>query len=280
MVKLSTTIVASLALGSEAVMLKKPTPAVMNLRGGLAGLDPTDVATKANYLNLVNAGVMTLAGETTGRLYGIKDPSPVMSQMAEWAGSLILMVAITTYKAIDGGDFTNALAWGSVPALIQNVQGLLRGTAGKLGFGTAAQYMPALVSAVLTAGLFGKAGPLDSALALKITAVWFLANGLVGYFATEPFMGAWEAPPMSSADMAFGKFFCGIMACAGIFVSSVAFLDIDILTAIGYTWAAFLATNLEGLFLSKTYEKMGADLTGCYVWAAIQAVVAGAILIK
>ena len=27
-------------------------------------------------------------------------------------------------------------------------------------------------------------------------------------------------------------------------------------------------------------EKMGADLTGCYVWAAIQAVVAGAILIK
>ena len=280
MVKLWTTIVASLALGSEAVMLKKPTPAVMNLRGGLAGLDPTDVATKANYLNLVNAGVMTLAGETAVGLYGVKDPSPVMSQMAEWAGSLILMVAITTYKAIDGGDFTNALAWGSVPALIQNVQGLLRGTAGKLGFGTAAQYMPALVSAVLTAGLFGKAGPLDSALALKITAVWFLANGLVGYFATEPFMGAWEAPPMSTADMAFGKFFCGIMACAGIFVSSVAFLDIDILTAIGYTWAAFLATNLEGLFLSKTYEKMGADLTGCYVWAAIQAVVAGAILIK
>jgi len=279
MVKLSTTIVASLALGSEAVMLKKPTPAVMNLRGGLAGLDPTDVATKANYLNLVNAGVMTLAGETAVGLYGVKDPSPVMSQMAEWAGGLILMMAITTLKAIDGGDFTNALAWGSVPSLIQNVQGLLRGTAGKLGFGTAAQYMPALVSAVLTAGLFGKAGPLDSALALKITAVWFLANGLVGYFATEPFMGAWEAPPMSSADMAFGKFFCGIMACAGIFVSSVAFLEKDILTAIGYTWAAFLATNLEGLFLSKTYEKMGADLTGGYVWAAIQAVVAGAILI-
>ena len=85
---------------------------------------------------------------------------------------------------------------------------------------------------------------------------------------------------MSSADMAFGKFFCGIMACAGIFVSSVAFLEKDILTALGYTWAAFLATNLEGIFLSKIYEKMGADLTGCYVWAAIQAVVAGAILIK
>ena len=280
MVKLSTTIVASLALGSEAVMLKKPTPAVMNLRGGLAGLDPTDVATKANYLNLVNAGVMTLAGETTVGMYGVKNPSPVMSQMAEWAGGLMLMIAITTYKILGGGDFTEALAWGSVPSLIQNVQGLLKGTAGKLGFGTAAQYMPALVSAVLTAGLFGKAGPLDSALALKITAVWFLANGLGCYFATEPFMGAWEAPAMSSADMAFGKFFGGIMACAGIFVSSVAFLEKDPLTAIGYTWAAFLATNLDGLFLSKNYEKMGADLTGCYVWAAIQAVVAGAILIK
>merc|ERR1712072_213676 len=167
-----------------------------------------DVATKANYLNLVNAGVMTLAGETAAGLYGIKDPSPVMSQMSDWAGSLMLMIAITTYKVLGGGEFTDALAWGSVPSLIQNVQGLLRGTAGKLGFGTAAQYMPALVSAVLTAG-------------------WFLANGLGCYFATEPFMGAWEAPATSSADMAFGKFFGSIMACAGIFVSSVAFLEKD-----------------------------------------------------
>ena len=257
MVKLSTTIIGSLALGSEAAMLKKPTPAVMKLRGGLAGLDPTQVATAATYLSAVNAGIMSLAPEKAAEMYGMKDPSPVTVQMAEWAGGMMLMIAITSLMAIGGGDFTNALAWGSVPSLIQNVQGVLKGTAGKLGFGTAAQYMPALVSAVLTAGLFGKAGPLDSALAL---------------------MGAWEAPAMTSADVAFAKFFGSIMACTGVFVSSVAFLETDTLTAIGYTWAAFLATGLDGLFISKTMEKMGADPTGGYVWSAIQAVVAGAIL--
>ena len=278
MVKLSTTIIGSLALGSEAAMLKKPTPAVMKLRGGLAGLDPTQVATAAAYLSAVNAGVMSLAPEKAAEMYGIKDPSPVMVQMAEWTGGIMLMIAITSLMAIGGGDFTNALAWGSVPSLIQNVQGLLKGTAGKLGFGTAAQYMPALVSAVLTAGLFGKAGPLDSALALKITAGWQLANGLGCYFVTEPFMGAWEGPAMTSVELAFAKFFGSVMACSGVFVSSVAFLETDTLTAIGYTWAAFLATGLDGLFISKTIEKMGADPTGGYVWSAIQAVVAGAIL--
>ena len=83
---------------------------------------------------------------------------------------------------------------------------------------------------------------------------------------------------MTSAELAFAKFFGSVMACSGVFVSSVAFLETDTLTAIGYTWAAFLATGLDGLFISKTIEKMGADPTGGYVWSAIQAVVAGAIL--
>jgi len=276
--KLTTTIIGSLVLGSEAAMLKKPTPAVMKLRGGLGSLDPTQVATVGTYLSAVNAGVMTLAPEKALDMYGMKDPSPVACQLAEYAGSMMLLIAITSLMSLGGGDFTNALAWGSVPSLVQNVQGLLKGSAGKLGFGTAAQYMPAIVSAVLTAGLFGQAGPLDSALALKITAGWFLANGVGCYVATEPFMKAWEAPAMSSADMAFAKFYGSVMACTGVFVSSVAFLEKDPLTAMGYTWAAFLATNLEGLFISKTMEKIGADPTGGYVWAGIQAVVAAAIL--
>merc|ERR1711959_533892 len=146
------------------------------------------------------------------------------------------------------GDFTPALAWGAVPSTIQNIQGLLKGTAGKLGFGKAAQYMPAIISIILNAGLGA-------------------------FFATEPFMKAWEGPTMSSKELAMGKFFGSVMACSGVFVSSVAFLEKDTLTAIGYPWLAFLATNLEALFVSGTMEKLGADPTGGYVWAAIQAVV-------
>ena len=276
--KLSTTIIGSLAICSEADMLKKPTPAVMKLRGGIGGLDPTQIANAGSYLSAVNAGVMALAPEKAAEMYGLKDPSPLTCAFAEWTGGMMLMIAITSIMALGGTDFTNALAWGSVPSLIQNVQGLLKGTAAKLGFGTMAQYMPTAVSAVLTAGLFGKIGPLDSALALKITAGWFLANGLGAYFATEPFFKAWEGPAMSPVEMNMAKFFGSVMAVSGVFVSSVAFLEKDSLTAIGYTWAAFLATNIDGLFISKTMEKMGDDPNGGYVWAAIQAVVAAAIL--
>ena len=109
MVKLSTTIIGSLALGSEAAMLKKPTPAVMKLRGGLAGLDPTQVATAATYLSAVNAGIMSLAPEKAAEMYGMKDPSPVTVQMAEWAGGMMLMIAITSLMAIVGGGHGRGL---------------------------------------------------------------------------------------------------------------------------------------------------------------------------
>ena len=38
-------------------------------------------------------------------------------------------------------DFATAVAWGSAIQVIQNVQGLLKDTAAKLGFGMAAKIM-------------------------------------------------------------------------------------------------------------------------------------------
>jgi hypothetical protein len=276
--KLTTTILGSLAICFEAAVLKKPTPTVMKLRGGLGSLDPTQVATYASYLSGVNAGVMALAPEKAAEMYGIENPSALTCQMAEWSGGMMLAIAITSVLALGGMDFTQALAWGSVAPTLQNIQGLLKNTASKLGFGTAAQYVPVITSLVLNAGLFGKAGPFDSALALKVTAGWFLINGIGAYFATEPFMKAWEGPTMSSKELAFGKFFGSVMASTGVFVSSVAFLEKGTLTAVAYAWLAFLITNLDGLFISGTMAKLGADPTGGYVWAAIQAVVAASIL--
>ena len=83
---------------------------------------------------------------------------------------------------------------------------------------------------------------------------------------------------MTTVETTMAKFFGGTMACAGVFAGSVAFLEKDTLTTIAYTWAAFLATNLDALFLSKTMEKLGADVNAGYAWTAIQAFVIAAIL--
>lgn len=83
---------------------------------------------------------------------------------------------------------------------------------------------------------------------------------------------------MTSVETTMAKFFGGVMACAGVFAGSVAFLEKDTLTAIAYTWAAFGATSADSLFISKTMEKLGADVNAGYAWLAIQAFVVAAIL--
>ena len=60
--------------------------------------------------------------------------------------------------------------------------------------------------------------------------------------------------------------------------SKLAFLDSDVLTAIGHTWAASPATQLDANFISKTTEIIGADKNPQYAWMAVMAVVAGSIL--
>lgn len=72
-------------------------------------------------------------------MYGIVDPSPLVSWFCEVAGAQMLMGAIAAWLLLGGGDVSTAFAWGSVPALVQGVQMLLNGSTEKLGFGTMAQ---------------------------------------------------------------------------------------------------------------------------------------------
>jgi hypothetical protein len=263
-------------------VVKQPTttvPApVLKLRGGLAGLDGNQVATYASWLLAANSAVMTLAPEKAVEMYGVKSSSLVVSQFVEYAGSSMLSIAIASILALGGMDFTTAVAWGFVPQCVLNVQDFLNDKMTKMGFGQAAKFMPTIVSLVLTAGLFGKLSFLDTAMALKITAGWSAINGLGGYFATADFMKAWEGPTMTPVETAMAKFFCGTLIMGGVFAGSVAFLDSDVLTAIGHTWAASLATQLDANFISKTTEIIGADKNPQYAWMAVMAVVAGSIL--
>lgn len=277
-------IFAHLLIATNALVAKQaslaatptPVPNLMKLRGGLGGIDPNQVATGASYLYAINAGVMALAPEKAAEMYGIKSPSTLTSQFAEWAGGAMLMIAIASILSLGGMDFATALAWGSVPTLVQNVQGFLNDTADKLGFGQAAKFMPLLVSAVLTAGLFGKG--IDSAMALKITAAWMGLNGAGCYLFTAPFMKAWEAPAMSAVEESMAKFFGGVMATAGVFTGSVAFLETDAITAVAYAWAFAALIQADGLFISKTFDTIGADANAGYAWMAIMAFVVASIL--
>ena len=274
--------IAALLCATSALVVKQPTttvPApVLKLRGGLAGLDGNQVATYASWLLAANSAVMTLAPEKAVEMYGVKSSSLVVSQFVEYAGSSMLSIAIASILALGGMDFATAVAWGFVPQCVLNVQGFLNEKMTKMGFGQAAKFMPTIVSLVLTAGLFGKLSFLDTAMALKIAAGWSAINGLGGYFATADFMKAWEGPTMTPVETAMAKFFCGTLIMGGVFAGSVAFLDSDVLTAIGHTWAASLATQLDANFISKTTEIIGADKNPQYAWMAVMAVVAGSIL--
>ena len=274
--------IAALLCATSALVVKQPTttvPApVLKLRGGLAGLDGNQVATYASWLLAANSAVMTLAPEKAVEMYGVKSSSMVVSQFVEYAGSSMLSIAIASILALGGMDFATAVAWGFVPQCVLNVQGFLNEKMTKMGFGQAAKFMPTIVSLVLTAGLFGKLSFLDTAMALKIAAGWSAINGLGGYFATADFMKAWEGPTMTPVETAMAKFFCGTLIMGGVFAGSVAFLDSDVLTAIGHTWAASLATQLDANFISKTTEIIGADKNPQYAWMAVMAVVAGSIL--
>ena len=274
--------IAALLCATSALVVKQPTttvPApVLKLRGGLAGLDGNQVATYASWLLAANSAVMTLAPEKAIELYGVKASSAMMSQFIAYAGSNMLSIAIASILALGGMDFATAVAWGFVPQCVLNVQGFLNEKMTKMGFGQAAKFMPTIVSLVLTAGLFGKLSFLDTAMALKIAAGWSAINGLGGYFATADFMKAWEGPTMTPVETAMAKFFCGTLIMGGVFAGSVAFLDSDVLTAIGHTWAASLATQLDANFISKTTEIIGADKNPQYAWMAVMAVVAGSIL--
>ena len=273
---------AALLCATSALVVKQPTAAVpapvLKLRGGLGGLDGNQVATYASWVLAANSAVMTLAPEKAVEMYGVKASSQMMTQFIEYAGNTMLGIAIASILALGGMDFATAVAWGCVPFCVFNVQDVLNDSMTKLGFGKMAKFMPTIVSLVLTAGLFGKLSFLDSAMALKIFAGWNAINGLGGYFATADFMKAWEGPTMTAVETVMAKFMCGTFLVTGIFCGSVAFQDADTLTAIAYAWAGFLATQIDGMFISKDSETMGADKNPQYAWMIIQALVAGSIL--
>merc|ERR1712167_218317 len=221
--------------------------------------DPEVALKVGTALSAANAGYMFLAPGKVAEMYGMTAPTPLIEWFCEFAGGVMLSIVLTTWLAIGGMDFTTAVAWGGVPTLVQSVKDLLNSKGASLGFGTLAQYMPVAINAFFTAALFGKLSFITTDLALKIWSGWTIFNGVAGYLAPAAFMKGWEAPLNSPAEEAMAKFFCGILGCSGAFMGSVAFMGHDIMKAAAVGWGAFLLTNLEGLFISKSSDTLGVD---------------------
>ena len=214
-------------------------------------------------------------------MYGMANPSDLIAWFCEVAGGVMLQMSIATWLAVvNGMDFATAIAWGGIPGLVQGIRQLLNDETKKLGFGQAAQYMPTVINSVITAALFGKLPFLSTENALKFWSVWGLANGLFGYFATEPFMKGWEAPLNGPKETAMAKFFCGILACSGVQMAAVALGGKSVMESVALSYLGFAATQIDSLFITKGQETMGVDRNPAFVWLAIQLFTAASILIE
>ena len=172
---------ATLAFTSGSV-LKAP----LALRGGMtiAGVEPEQVATGLNALLAVQGLMMTQNQGKIHEVYGVK-PTPITELFTENGGGILVGFAIAATLVLGGTDAAEAVGYGNIPNLLQNIKDFVGGTADKNGWGAPAKFVPLVVNAAFCAALLGKVDAVSTADALKAFAIWNLANA-VGLSDTSP----------------------------------------------------------------------------------------------
>ena len=138
MAQTSNTMLATLAFTSASV-LKAP----LALRGGMtiAGVEPEQVATGLNALLAVQGLMMTQNQGKIHEVYGVK-PTPITELFTENGGGILVGFAIAATLVLGGTDAAEAVGYGNIPNLLQNIKDFVGGTADKNGWG-AGQVRPA-----------------------------------------------------------------------------------------------------------------------------------------
>ena len=270
-----TLLLGLLASSSNAHVVKKQP--VMKLRGGLAGLDTNQVANVVLSVSAANSAVMALAPKKAGEMYGVAS-TKWADFFAQWSGLLIFGQTLTTFLALGGMSFTEAMGWGFVPGTIAAIQDLLNDKmVSEMGMGTHAKFMPPLVNIVLTLGLLGKLPFLGADLALKVAAFWMGLNGLYGYLATDAWLEGWGGSGLTSADAGMGKLMAQTMTAGAAQAAAVAFMGKSAMESWGILMAVYLASNIDFMYISKTLDSMGVDSAKGLFWAALQALSVGVV---
>ena len=152
MAQTSNTMLATLAFTSASV-LKAP----LALRGGMtiAGVEPEQVATGLNALLAVQGLMMTQNQGKIHEVYGVK-PTPITELFTENGGGILVGFAIAATLVLGGTDAAEAVGYGNIPNLLQNIKDFVGGTADKNGWGAPAKFVPLVVNAAFCAALLGK----------------------------------------------------------------------------------------------------------------------------
>jgi len=263
----------ALALGMLAVtdaIEVKPKPALLKLRGGLGGIDATQVASAVSVLNMANAGVMSLAPEKAGEMYGVAE-TKMTTFFAQWSGLTMFAQALAVYLALGGKSLAEGLGWGFVPSCVASVQDFLNDRmVGSLGMSQAAKYMPALVNVLLTLGLLGKLSFMDADLTMKVITGWFGANGLFGYLATDAWMEGWGGSVSGPAETGMAKLMASTMIAGAALTGASAFMGKSTLESFGVAMGVYALTQIDSLYISKSVEAMGVDTNKGLFWLVIQ----------
>ena len=150
---------ATLAFTSGSV-LKAP----LALRGGMtiAGVEPEQVATGLNALLAVQGLMMTQNQGKIHEVYGVK-PTPITELFTENGGGILVGFAIAATLVLGGTDAAEAVGYGNIPNLLQNIKDFVGGTADKNGWGAPAKFVPLVVNAAFCAALLGKVDAVSTA---------------------------------------------------------------------------------------------------------------------
>lgn len=262
---------ATLAFTSASV-LKAP----LALRGGMtiAGVEPEQVATGLNALLAVQGLMMTQNQAKIHEVYGVK-PTPITELFTENGGGILVGFAIAATLVLGGTDAAEAVGYGNIPNLLQNIKDFVGGTADKNGWGAPAKFVPLVVNAAFCAALLGKVDAVSTADALKAFAFWNLANAVGLYALPDKAMEGWGISNMAPIDVSFTKLFGTLLGTMGAFAYQLS----DGKSAVESLGAAW-AVNTAGLGASTFITNDGVgDPDKAKFWVGVGAVGAAAMLL-
>lgn len=245
----------------------------LKLRGGLGGIDSAAVAKGASYLLVTNGVLCGLGPDKACEGYGLDTPSFTTAELVKSLGYVQGSMAILALTSLAGMPTPKAIAWASVPLLLQTIENLLNDVPAKMGMPAGGMVLLLAINAATAYCGFYGVGP---EWVFKAYAAWSMANG--AFFALSPKAGAkaWgiEATETEAAMMKN----LGYMLVAWATLAGALLTDVPAVTGVGYAWVVALASIVDGAFISKTMDAMMSDLTPMYVWMAIQAAVIGGTL--
>ena len=261
-------LLCSLAVAS-AFSVKKTDQPLLRLRGGLGGVEPTQVATAAACLSVANGLYCGLAPEPALEAYGMQKASFEVGQMCKSLGITNIAQAVLALSLLKGGDLNAAIGWSQLPFLLLSLQSIWDGTGDKMGQPKPAQFLLlGITAATMYCAFTGNNMPL----AAQLSAGWALLNGIGAALAPGKLAAAWGMNGDASFEGMMKNF--GYQLCSLGVLQYLVATGTDVSKAVGYAFALSLVGLVDMMYVSRSADAMGVEKNAARAWMVIQSAVA------